>query len=68
MMIKSFLNYLSQPSTFAVYQLLIICFLGFQVQSLLQVALTNPEGTATILKSIPYNKSNSLIETRNGLY
>ena len=52
---KFFISYLSKPSAFICYQLLIISLLGFQLELLLKTGLTNPEGTATILKSIPYH-------------
>ena len=61
MTIKTLIGYFSRPSAFAFYQLLIISLLGYQVQGLLKTALTNPEGIAIILKSIPVYKSNSLV-------
>lgn len=54
---KLFIQYLSNPTVVAISQLFLILLLCWQARLTLELGLTNPEGTATILRAIPINKS-----------
>lgn len=49
-------KYLMMPTTIATFQLILICLIFWQFRLTLKIGLTNPEGTATILKAIPINQ------------
>lgn len=51
-----FKKYLTMPTTIATFQLVLVCLIFWQFRLTLKVGLTNPEGTATILKAIPTNQ------------
>lgn len=54
---KLFIQYLSNPTVIAISQLVLILLLCWQFRLTLELGLTNPEGTATILEAIPINNS-----------